>query len=82
MHIGGKMLLFLILLMACDGPVVRAKGSKVSSPIPYSQSDQPVKALHKVLVCILGGFETKGKTAEQCKAMGGRVEESPELSAT
>ena len=54
--------------------------STQSDPVPFTQSDQPVKNLHRLVVCIQGGFETKGKTAEQCKAMGGRFEEIPELT--
>ncbi len=54
--------------------------SSTSSPMPFSQSDQPVKKLNKLVVCILGGFETKGKTAAECKALGGREAETPELT--
>ena len=85
-----KLILMPVILLAVSGTVwarTTSSGSSgsrstVSAPMPWSQGDQPVKIMRKDVVCILGGFETKGKTADECKKMGGRVEESPELVAT
>ena len=63
-----KPIIYGLILLSAGGPWAAA-----------SQADPVIKPTARVVVCVVGGYEIKGKTAAECAAMGGHEFETPEI---